>query len=135
MKEWFYAAQGGYRKSPYLFSGSDKLDSVAWYSDNCDEYWMPVATKKPNELGLYDMNGNVSEWVWDRASEKERYALGGDTLDSEYEMYVQEELAQKYSYYASYTFGLRFVRNALPTELRSEIAAMEKLNKKKYFIP
>ncbi len=131
MKEWFYAAQGGYRKSPYLFSGSDKLDSVAWYSDNCDEYWMPVATKKPNELGLYDMSGNISEWVWDRASEKERYALGGDTLDSEYEMYVQEELAQKYSYYASYTFGLRFVRNALPSELRSEIVAMEKLNKKK----
>ena len=131
MEEWFYAAQGGYRKSPYLFSGSDRLDSVAWYTDNCDEYWMPVATKKPNELGIYDMNGNVSEWVWDRASEKERYALGGDTTDSEYYMYVQEGLAPKYSYYSSYDFGLRFVRNAKPSELTSEISAMEKLNKQK----
>lgn len=62
--EWEYAARGGNESKKYLYSGSNDVDEVAWYEDNNDGC-KPVALKKPNELGIYDMSGNVWEWVWD----------------------------------------------------------------------
>ena len=56
-KEWEFAARGGVKSHGYKFSGSNNLDEVAWY-----DKVHPVATKNPNELGIYDMSGNVSEW-------------------------------------------------------------------------
>lgn len=65
--EWEYAAQGGNRRQtpPYTYSGSNTIDNVAWYTTNSSSNTHQVGTKNPNELGLYDMSGNVYEWCWD----------------------------------------------------------------------
>ena len=63
--EWEYAARGGNESQHYKYSGSDKLPDVAWYGDNSNERTHPVGTKRPNELGIYDMTGNVVEWCED----------------------------------------------------------------------
>ncbi|MBR4160333.1 MAG: SUMF1/EgtB/PvdO family nonheme iron enzyme [Bacteroidaceae bacterium] len=63
--EWEYAARGGKKSKGYKYSGSNDLGSVAWYAENSDRKTHPVATKQPNELGLYDMSGNILEWCQD----------------------------------------------------------------------
>lgn len=63
--QWEYAARGGKKSKGYKYSGSNTIDSVAWYKDNSGEKTHPVATKSPNELGLYDLSGNVYEWCRD----------------------------------------------------------------------
>ncbi|MCR4965733.1 MAG: formylglycine-generating enzyme family protein [Bacteroidales bacterium] len=63
--EWEYAARGGAESQGYMFSGSDNLNEVAWYRKNSGRKPQPVGTKKPNELGIYDMSGNVYEWCYD----------------------------------------------------------------------
>ena len=63
--EWEYAARGGNKSNNYRYSGSDDIDSVAWYSGNSGIQTHPVGQKRPNELGLYDMSGNVCEWCRD----------------------------------------------------------------------
>ena len=64
--EWEYAARGGSKSNGYRFSGSNSIGSVAWYDGNSGEQTHDVMTKSPNELGLYDMSGNVREWCSDR---------------------------------------------------------------------
>ncbi len=63
--QWEYAARGGVKSRGYKYSGSNTIGNVAWYSDNSSSSTHPVATKQPNELGLYDMSGNVWEWCSD----------------------------------------------------------------------
>ncbi len=80
--EWAYAASGGQRSKNYTYSGGNEADKVAWYWENSGDdrlggawNWpaveknnnrtKPVGGKEPNELGLYDMSGNVREWCWD----------------------------------------------------------------------
>ena len=64
--EWEYAAKGGLKaEEDTLYSGSDVITDVAWNADTPDGETHDVAGKEPNELGLYDMTGNVWEWVWD----------------------------------------------------------------------
>ena len=63
--EWEFAARGGIKSCGSKFSGGDTFDDVAWYKDNSDSRTHPVASKVPNELGIYDMSGNVWEWCQD----------------------------------------------------------------------
>ena len=63
--EWEFAARGGNFSRGYKYSGSNTLSHVAWYADNSADKPHPVATKAPNELGIYDMSGNVYEWCID----------------------------------------------------------------------
>lgn len=68
--EWEYAARGGRKAGKNQFSGSNDPDVVAWYSENSGGKSHPVAGKKPNELGIYDMTGNVWEWCSDWYSDE-----------------------------------------------------------------
>ncbi|MDR2813953.1 MAG: formylglycine-generating enzyme family protein [Prevotellaceae bacterium] len=63
--EWEYAARGGSKSKGYLYSGSSKIDDVAWYFDHIGNPMPAVGEKAPNELGIYDMTGNVWEWCND----------------------------------------------------------------------
>ena len=63
--EWEYAARGGNKSKGYTYSGSNTLDDVAWHKGNSGSTTHDVATKSPNELGIYDMTGNVYEWCQD----------------------------------------------------------------------
>ena len=63
--EWEFAARGGNKSHGYKYAGSDDVNEVAWFKDNSVDETHPVAQKLPNELGLYDMSGNVWEWCSD----------------------------------------------------------------------
>ena len=63
--EWEYAVRGGKKSRGYQYSGSNNLSDVAWYGENSGGKTHAVGTKQPNELGIYDMTGNVWEWCQD----------------------------------------------------------------------
>lgn len=63
--EWEFAARGGNKSKGYKYAGSNNLNTVAWYKGNSGDKTHPVAQKLPNELGIYDMSGNVWEWTSD----------------------------------------------------------------------
>lgn len=63
--EWEFAARGGKKSKGYIYSGSNNIDEVAWHEGNSEGHTHEVKTKKPNELGIYDMSGNVQEFCQD----------------------------------------------------------------------
>lgn len=63
--EWEYAMRGGKKTKGAIYSGSNDINEVAWFIENSEFASHPVGIKMPNELGIYDMSGNVYEWCWD----------------------------------------------------------------------
>jgi len=124
--EWEYAARGGVKSQGYEYSGSNNIDKVAWYRNNAGKITHPVGTKKPNELGIYDMSGNVQEWCSDWYGRKyykkspqnnphgpsygnSRVLRGGSLYDFAY--FCRVAFRDKYTPgYYGYNLGFRMVR-------------------------
>ena len=68
--QWAYAAKGGNKSKGYQYSGSNDISDIAWFAGNANNKSHPVGLKKPNELGLYDMTGNLWEFCLDDMSRK-----------------------------------------------------------------
>ena len=125
--EWEYATRGGQRSRGYTYAGSDNLNAVAWYDENSGGGTHPVGQKEANELGLYDLSGNVGEWVqdcwnktyqdapsdgraWESGDCNDRVVRGGDSNAS------QRSLRSAYRLWFSadsrfYGFGFRLARS------------------------
>jgi formylglycine-generating enzyme len=141
--EWMWAAMGGhadsiasdvsegvnsrgYTKTFAGYNGSNAIGDYAWYSANSNGMTHPVGTKLPNELGLYDMSGNVWQWCWDwlgnlpdtaqtnytgAASGTSRVAHGGSWLDTAADAAVAVSYESASRWALAYHFGLRVVRS------------------------
>lgn len=125
--EWEFAARGGNKSKGYVYAGSNDIDEVAWYKSNSNGQTHIVGQKKPNELGLYDMSGNVNEWCWDYCGEFDdgepandidsrsrldgdfRYCRGGSWFGVGCRV---EKLPRSESGYIQNNIGFRLVRSA-----------------------
>lgn len=118
--EWEFAARGGNRSRGYKFAGSNSIDNVAWYNGNCRDS-QPVGRKQPNELGLYDMSGNVREWCQDwwgayssdaqtnpsgPSDGDQRINRGGDNEELARDMHISQRFCERPTR-ASFLVGLR----------------------------
>ena len=109
-EEWEYAARG---RQNYTYSGSNYLDEVGWCEGNSGNRTHPVAQKKSNGYGLYDMSGNVWEWCWDvhpRISDY-RYIRGGG-YDRSFDRCKVDYRDPDYAYYQNGSLGFRIVCSA-----------------------
>lgn len=109
LSEWTFAANGGGANKGYTYCGSNTLDDVAWYSGNSEIKTHPVKTKIPNEIGIYDMNGNVREWTCSSTyynySNRNYVYVGGSYQDGN--CYKDKATNTDYSTSASKDLGIR----------------------------
>jgi hypothetical protein len=110
-KEWEFAARGGAATNGYQYSGSNDINAVAWYYSNSGS--SDVATKQANELGLWDMTGNVTEWCFDIHTGTRRVCRGGCWSSSFYDCYLAERRYSHSSPADAYdTVGFRVARSS-----------------------
>ena len=105
--EWEYAAKGGIAFKEYAFSGSDDVNEVGWYYDNSDKRTHPVGEKAPNELGIYDMSGNV----WELCNDESNYIVRGGSWDSNPYLCRASFREDGNPYYRFFSLGFRVVHN------------------------
>jgi formylglycine-generating enzyme required for sulfatase activity len=108
--EWEWAARGGVKSKGYTYSGSNTIGDVAWYWVNSSDGTKLVRTKAANELGIYDMSGNVWEWCWDGASSNRRYR-GGGWFSGDDHPAVAFRAAQFNPSLTNFNIGFRLARN------------------------
>ena len=108
VEEWQYAAKGG---QDYTYAGSNEIDEVAWYDKNSNDKTHPVAQKKANGYGLYDMSGNVWEWCVDSTSYGYCYYCGGSWYDNEINYEVTHIRNDDFVYDRNSDIGFRIVRS------------------------
>ncbi len=124
--EWEWAASGGLKNMERTYSGSNDAAAVAWYynnSDNASEFFgfgrgtWPVGLKLPNELGIYDMSGNVGEYVWDpdySYGTADRRVRGGSWYDEEPRLAVRNRGLVVNPRSVSGEHGFRLARSRIP---------------------
>ena len=120
--EWEYAARGGKKSKGYVYSGSNNLDEVAWYKGNSKNTTHPVGTKAPNELGIYDMSGNVFEWCenWSVNYLGYRAARGGCFLCEAYTCRIAHKFGFILQRYRFSYYGFRLVLPSLTATHRKD---------------
>ncbi|HKL76244.1 MAG TPA: SUMF1/EgtB/PvdO family nonheme iron enzyme [Halanaerobiales bacterium] len=106
--EWEYTARGGKDGSPTIYSGSDNVDEVAWYEDNSGDKTHIVGEKEANELGIFDMSGNVFEWTNTLDGSKRVYR-GGSWYYNAYNCRVSRTVSNS-PYYSSTSIGFRLTK-------------------------
>jgi hypothetical protein len=111
-KEWEWAARGGVSSQGYTYSGSNISSSVAWDNTNSSGGTNAVGTKAANELGIYDMSGNVHEWNWDAWGQSWRRTRGGSWDLSRVYSTVTYQLVSTPDT-ADAALGFRYARNAI----------------------
>jgi formylglycine-generating enzyme required for sulfatase activity len=113
-KEWEWAARGGIYSMGYNYSGGNNIDDVGWYSVNAAGGTNVVGSKNTNEIGLYDLSGNIAEWCFDAPSSltTERSVRGGSFYYNE----TYSRIAYRGRINADYRgtdYGFRYARNAI----------------------
>jgi sulfatase modifying factor 1 len=107
--EWEWAASGGVKSQGFRFSGSNYIRTVGWYIDNCEEAHS-VGEKRANELGIFDMSGNVWEWCWDFKDSAQR-VRGGSWSCYVYDCDIADRSTLCGAEYNGIDIGFRLVRN------------------------
>ena len=141
--EWEFAARGGINSKGYRYSGSNRIDEVAWNSNNSGDSIHLIGQKIPNELGIYDMSGNVQEWCQDYYGAYRDTPLTNPTGEDSGEFrvmrggssYASNECRISYRHYAIPTdkycdVGLRLVKSTL---LQSPSTNIDELSSKMSF--
>ena len=114
--EWEFAARGGPKSLGFNYAGSNSLEEVAWagniYGPSSKNQPQPVGLKKANELGLYDMSGNISEWCWNNQSSFQQIYRGGCALFfcDEDDCYVSAKSFRE-PWKSEWNIGFRIARN------------------------
>ena len=113
-KEWEWAARGGVQTGGYRYSGGDDIRPVAWYLSNSGNSTHVVGTKAANELGTYDMSGNVWEWCFDIYSGEYRVTRGGDCFSEPIYGLVAYRNYYRFPTSGYYALGFRLARSSFP---------------------
>lgn len=110
VSQWLFAAKGGNSSEGYIYSGSNNWRKVAWTTDNAGDERQAIMTKRPNELGIYDMSGNISELVVSDTSEQ-IFSRGGYFFSVEDWCALDNDGWEYETIQSFHTTGFRCVKN------------------------